>query len=80
MFHLFSSKLRSDPEFIKIFSCPTQPSMEFFLLINVRLLTTIVVILTVVVILTFISIKIAFQAYLSLKEAEFLDIFILLCI
>ena len=43
----------SGPEFIKLFSCSTQLSMKFFLLINVKLPTTVGV-------LPFISGKIAF--------------------
>ena len=42
--------------------------MEFFLLINVKMPT-------IVGILTFTSRKIVLQAYLNLKNAEFLDIF-----
>ena len=61
------------PEVIKLFSCSTQLSMKFFLLINVKMPT-------VVGILTFMSRKIAFSAYLSLKNAVFLDIFILISI
>ena len=40
---------------------------EFFLLINLKMTTT-------VGILTFMSRKIAFYAYVSLKKADFLDI------
>ena len=46
---------------------------EIFLLINVKMPT-------IVGILTFMSGKIAFLAYMSLKKAEFLDIFILMSI
>ena len=68
---LTSSYEQPGPEVIKLFSCSTQMSMEFFLLINVKMPT-------IVGILTFMSGKIAFSAYLSLKKAEFLDIFILM--
>ena len=57
------------PEVIKLFPCSTQ--LKIFLLMNVKMPTT-------VGILTFMSRKIAFSAYLSLKNAEFLDIFILM--
>ena len=50
-------------------SYSTQLSMKFFLLMNVKMPT-------VVGILTFMSRKTAFEAYLSLKTAEFLNIFI----
>ena len=60
----------SDPEVIKLFSCSTQLSMKFFLVINVKMPTT-------VGILTVMSMKIAPQAYLSLNKAKLLDIFIL---
>ena len=56
------------PRGYKKFSCSAQLSMNFFLLINVKMPT-------IVGILTFMSRKIAFLAYLSLKKAEFLDIF-----
>ena len=64
---------RSGPEVIKLFSCSTQLSRKFFLLINVKMPT-------IVAILTFMSRKIAFSAYLSLKKGEFLDIFILMSV
>ena len=44
---------KSGPEVIKLFSCSTQLSMKFFLLINVKMPT-------IVGILTFMSGKIAF--------------------
>ena len=50
------------------FSCSTQLSMKSFQLINVKMPT-------VVGILTLMSWKMASQAYLSLKNAEFLDFF-----
>ena len=56
------------PEVIKLFSCSTQLSMNFFLLINVKMPT-------IVGILTFMSGKIAIYANLGLKKAEFLDFF-----
>ena len=43
--HCLSIYLRSGPEVIKLFSCSTQLSMKFFLLINVKM-PTIVGILT----------------------------------
>ena len=58
---------RPGPKFIKLFSCPTQLSMNFFLLMNVKMPT-------MAGILAFISRKIPLQAYLSLKKAEVLDI------
>ena len=65
--------LSPGPEVIRLFSCSTQLNMNFFLLINVKMPT-------IVGILTFMSGKIAFQAYLSLKNAEFQGIFILMSI
>ena len=58
----------SGPEVIKLFSCSTQLSMKFFLLINVKMPT-------IVAILTFKSGRNS-----RLQKAEFLDIFILLSI
>ena len=54
-----------------IFSCSFQLSMEFFLLINVEMPTF-------VGISTLWAGKIAFLASLSLKNAQFIDIFILM--
>ena len=62
-----SHVLNPGPEVIKHFSCSTQLSMKFFLHINVKMPT-------IVGILTFMSRKIVFSAYLSLKKAAFLDI------
>ena len=62
------------PEVIKLFSCSTQLSMKFFLLINVKMPTPFVKMPTTVGILTFMSGKKAFWAALSLKKAEFLDL------
>ena len=59
------------PEVIKLLSCSTQLSMNFCLLINVKM--------PIVGILTFMSGKIAFLAYLSLKK-RFFFIFILMSI
>ena len=59
------------PEVIKLFSCSTQLSMKFFLVINVKMPT-------IVGILTFMNRKISILGYLSLKKAEFLDILILM--
>ena len=61
---------KPSPEVIKLFSCSTQLSMKFYLLINV----------TIVGILTFMSGKIAFSAYRSLNNVTFLGIFILMSI
>ena len=63
----------SGPEVIKLFSCSTQLNIIFFLLINVKMPT-------IVGTLTFMSRKVAFSAYLSLEEAEFFYIFILMSI
>ena len=60
-------------EVINFFSCSTQLSMKFFLLINVKMPTT-------VVILTVMSGKNSYLALSETKKAEFLDIFILMSI
>ena len=62
---------QSGPEVIKLFSCSTQLSMKFFLLINVKMPTT-------VGILTFMSMKNSIPGFSEPKKAEFLDIFILM--
>ena len=67
---IFTKAYNLAPRLLKLFSCSTQLSMKFFLLINVKMPT-------IVGILTFISRKIASQTYLILKNAEFLDILIL---
>ena len=54
------------PEVIKIFSCSTQLSMNFLLLINVKMPK-------IVGILTFMSRK---NSILGLSESDFLDIFL----
>ena len=59
---------RSGPRAIKNTLCSTQLSTKFFLLMNVKMPT-------IVGILTFMSRNIALNAYLSPKNAEFLDIF-----
>ena len=51
---------RAGPEIIKLFSCSTQLSMKFFLLINVKMPT-------IVGILTFMSRK---NSILGLSESE----------
>ena len=66
-------KIFPDLSIQKLFSCSTQMSMKFFLLINVE-------IPTVVGISIFMGRKIAFLAYISLKIDEFLDIFVLMSI
>ena len=63
------ARIISDPEVIKLFSCSTELSMKFSPLINVKMPKS-------VGILTFMSGKNSILAYLSLKNAEFLDIFI----
>ena len=60
--------MRPGPEVIKRFSCSTQLSMEFFLLINVKMPT-------VVGILTFMSRKNSILALYDPENAQFLDIF-----
>ena len=65
--------IRPGPEFIKLFSCSTQLSMTFFLLINVKMPT-------IVGILTFMSRKNSILDLSKPKKAEFLVIFILLSI
>ena len=62
----------SGPEIIKHFSCSTQLSMKFFLLINVK-------IPTIVGILTFMSGKNSTLGLSEPKKAEFLNMFILTC-
>ena len=66
------AETQPDPKAIKLFSCSTQLSMKFFLLINVKMPT-------IVGILTFMGGKISI---LSLSESEkcYLDIFILMSI
>ena len=64
---------RSGPEVIKHFSYSTQLSMKFFLLINVKMPT-------IVGISTFISMKNSILGLSEPKQAEFLDIFILMSI
>ena len=60
-------------EVIKLFSCSIQLSMKFFRLINVKMPT-------IVGILTFMSRKNSIPGLSEPKEAEFLDIFILMSI
>ena len=59
------SHTMSGSEVIKLFSCSTQLSMRFFLLINVKMPTTVGILILMNSIL----------AYLSLKKADFHDIF-----
>ena len=61
----------SGPEVIKLFSCSTQLSMKFFLLINVKMPT-------VVGILTFMSRKNRILGLSEPAKAESLDIFVLM--
>ena len=60
-------------EFIKHFSCLTQVSMKFFMLINVKMPT-------IVGVLTFMSGKNSILGLSEPKNAEFLDILILISI
>ena len=59
------------PEVIQLFSCSAQLSMKIFLLINVKMPTT-------VGILTFMSRKSSILGLSEPEKAEFLDIFILM--
>ena len=61
------------PEVTKLFSCSTQLSMKFFLLLNVNMPT-------IVDILTFLSGKNSILGLSEPKKAEFLDILILMSI
>ena len=64
--------MNTGPEVIKLFSCSTQLSMKFFLLINVKMPTA-------VGILTFMSGKNSIVCLSELKKKnKFLDIFILM--
>ena len=65
--------MKTWPEVIKRFSCSTQLSMKFFLLINVK-------VPTIVGILTFNSGNYSILGLSKPKRAEFLDIFILMSI
>ena len=58
--HIQNRTTRSGPEVIKLFSCSTQLSMNFFLLINVKMPT-------IVGILTYMSGK---NGFLHLSEPE----------
>ena len=64
--------VKSGSEVIKLILCSTQLSMKFFLLINIKMPT-------IVGILTFMGGKNSILD-LSLKKAEFLDIFTLMSI
>ena len=63
-----SPQEQSDPEVIKLFSYSTQPTMKFFLLINVKMPTN-------VGILTFMSMKNSIISLSEPEKARFLDIF-----
>ena len=69
----YSSSQDQAPEVIKLFSCSTQLSMKFFLLLNVKMPT-------IVGILTFMSGKNSILGLSEPKKAEFLDIFKLISI
>ena len=60
--------LKPGPEVIKLFSCSTQLSMKFFLLMNIKMPT-------VVGILTFVRRKNSILGLSEHKKAECLDIF-----
>ena len=64
---------QSGPQVIKLFTCSTQLSMKFFLLINIKMPT-------IVGILTFLSGKNSILGLSEPKKAKFLDIFVLMCI
>ena len=68
-----TDRCKPGPEVIKLFSCSTQLSMKFFALINDKMPT-------VVGILTCMSGKNNILGLMSLKKAEFLDIFIFMSI
>ena len=63
--------VQSGPEIIKLVSCSAQLSINFFLLINVKMPT-------IVGILTLMSRKNSFLGLSETKNAEFLDSFILI--
>ena len=65
-----SSRNKAGPEVIKLFSCSTQLSMRFFLLINIEMRT-------IAGILIFMSGKNSILGLSESKKAEFLDTFIL---
>ena len=73
-------KSLSGPKVIKLFSCSTQLSMKFYLLINVKMPTMLINVKmpTIVGILTFMSSKNSILGLSESKKAEFLDIFILM--
>ena len=66
-------KINPGPEVIKLFSCSTQLSMKFFLLITVKMAT-------IVGILTFMNRKNSIISLSEPKNAEFPAIFILMSI
>ena len=71
------------PEVIKLFSRSTRLSMKFFLLINVKMPTTVGILTfmsTTVGILRFMSRKNSILGLSEPKNVEFLDIFILMSI
>ena len=61
------------PEVIKLSSCSTQLSMKFILLTNVKMPT-------IVGILTFMSRKNSTLGLSEPKKAEFLNVFVIMCI
>ena len=73
MFQISKVDCSSGPKIIKLFSCSTELSMKFFLLINVKMPT-------IVGILTFMSRKNSIFGLSESGKAEFLSIFILMSI
>ena len=67
------SNCKQGPEVIKKFSCSTQLSMKFFLLINVKMPT-------IVGIFTFMSRQNSLLVLSESEKTEFLDIFLLMSI
>ena len=72
--YLHAEILYTGPEVKKLFSCSTELSMAFYLLINVKMPTIFIGILT------FMSGKNNILGLSEPKKAEFLDIFILMSI
>ena len=70
---MYKTVTKTGPEVIKLFSCSTQVSMKFFLLIYVKMPT-------IVGILTCMSGKNSILGLSKYKKAELLDIFILMSI
>ena len=73
MFHRKYELEKPGPEVIKLFSCSTQLSMEFFLLIHVKMPTTVGILICM-------SGKNNILGLTEPNKAGFLDIFILMSI